>query len=87
MNTTALDRKVYHFREFCSNLKNVNKKGGGSGGSIREAGGVFGEREAAIENAYFRKVEAEQLAALKKRHDEEIKHHEAEIQRHLVNVY
>ena len=32
------------------------KKGGGSGGSIREAGGKFGEREAAMENAYFRKL-------------------------------
>ena len=31
-------------------------KGGGSGGSIREAGGKFGEREAAFENAYFRKL-------------------------------
>ena len=59
--------------------------GGGAGGSIREAGGKFGEREAAFENAYFRKLEAEQLEALRKRHDEEIKHHEQEIQRHLVN--
>lgn len=30
--------------------------GGGSGGSIREAGGKFGEIEAAAENAYFRKL-------------------------------
>ncbi len=37
----------YHF---------INLKGGGSGGSIREAGGKFGEREAAMENTYFRKL-------------------------------
>ncbi|RNA19422.1 ATPase mitochondrial [Brachionus plicatilis] len=58
-------------------------RGGGTGGSIREAGGKFGEREAAFENAYFKKLEAEQLESLRKRHDEEIKHHEMEIQRHL----
>ena len=28
--------------------------------------------------------EAQQLAALAKKHDDEIKHHEKEIQRHLV---
>jgi hypothetical protein len=30
--------------------------GGGSGGSIRDAGGKFGEIEAAAENVYFRKL-------------------------------
>ena len=30
--------------------------------------------------------EAEQLEALRKKHDEEIKHHEEEIQRHLVSA-
>jgi hypothetical protein len=30
--------------------------GGGAGGSIREAGGKFGEIEAAAENVYFRKL-------------------------------
>ncbi len=33
-------------------------KGGGSGGAIRDAGGKFGEMEAAQENAYFRKLVA-----------------------------
>ena len=33
-----------------------NQKGGGSGGAIRDAGGKFGEREAAAENTYFRKL-------------------------------
>lgn len=31
-------------------------KGGGGGGSIREAGGAFGRKEAAIEEQYFRKL-------------------------------
>jgi ATPase inhibitor, mitochondrial len=31
-------------------------KGGGSGGSIRDAGGSFGRKEAAAENTYFRKI-------------------------------
>jgi len=32
-------------------------RGGGSGGSIRESGGAFGEREAALEEMYFREQE------------------------------
>ena len=56
-------------------------------GSIRSAGGKFAEKEAAIENAYFKKVEAEQLQALKKKHDDEIKHHEQQIQNHLVWIF
>lgn len=31
-------------------------KGGGGGGSIREAGGEFGKREAALEEEYFYKM-------------------------------
>ena len=31
-------------------------KGGGTGGAIRDAGGKFGEMEAAQENAYFKKL-------------------------------
>lgn len=30
--------------------------GGGSGGTIRDAGGAFGKREAAQEEQYFRKL-------------------------------
>lgn len=55
-------------------------------GSIRGAGGKFAEKEAAIENAYFKKVESEQLEALKKKHDNEIKNHEKQIQNHLVRL-
>ncbi|XP_007977976.1 ATPase inhibitor, mitochondrial [Chlorocebus sabaeus] len=50
-------------------------------GSIREAGGAFGKREQAEEERYFRAQNREQLAALKKHHEEEIVHHKKEIER------
>ena len=46
-------------------------RGGGSGGSIREAGGSFGKRAAAQEEQYFRKLQHEQLAKLKQQLDAE----------------
>ncbi|PIK55930.1 putative ATPase inhibitor, mitochondrial [Apostichopus japonicus] len=56
--------------------------GGGTGGSIRDAGGAFGKMEAAHEEQYFRKLQQEQLKTLKKHHDDEIDAHESEINRH-----
>ncbi|XP_002750557.1 ATPase inhibitor, mitochondrial [Callithrix jacchus] len=50
-------------------------------GSIREAGGAFGKREQAEEERYFRAQAREQLAALKKHHEDEIVHHKKEIER------
>ncbi|XP_008052574.1 ATPase inhibitor, mitochondrial [Carlito syrichta] len=52
-----------------------------SSGSIREAGGAFGKREQAEEERYFRAQTREQLAALKKHHEDEIGHHKKEIER------
>ena len=57
-------------------------KGGGAGGSIREAGGAFGKVEAAREEQYFRKKQAEQVERLKKHFDEEIVRHEQLIKQH-----
>ncbi|KAJ8020593.1 ATPase inhibitor, mitochondrial [Holothuria leucospilota] len=57
-------------------------KGGGTGGTIRDAGGAFGKMEAAHEEQYFRRLQQEQLKNLKKHHDEEIEAHEREINRH-----
>lgn len=37
--------------------------GGGVGGLVRKAGGVFGKREAAEEERYFRQKEKEQMEA------------------------
>ncbi|XP_012606313.1 ATPase inhibitor, mitochondrial [Microcebus murinus] len=50
-------------------------------GSIRDAGGAFGKREQAEEDRYFRAQTREQLAALKKHHEDEIGHHKKEIER------
>ncbi|XP_036300746.1 ATPase inhibitor, mitochondrial [Pipistrellus kuhlii] len=52
-----------------------------SEGSIREAGGTFAKKEKAEEERYFRERTKEQLAALKKHHEEEIQHHKKEIER------
>lgn len=41
-------------------------KGGGAGGSIREAGGAFGVMGAAKEEAFFKKRQAEQLEQMRK---------------------
>ncbi|KAK2490109.1 hypothetical protein MC885_007902 [Smutsia gigantea] len=50
-------------------------------GSIREAGGAFGKREQAEEERFFRARSREQLAALKKHHEDEITHHTKEVER------
>ncbi|KAL6064121.1 hypothetical protein STEG23_001734 [Scotinomys teguina] len=50
-------------------------------GSIREAGGAFGKREKVEEDRYFQKKTREQLAALKKHHEDDIDHHQQEIER------
>lgn len=57
-------------------------QGGGSGGSIRDAGGAFGKREAAREEEYFRKKQKEQLEQLKSHFDDEIVRHEQLIKEH-----
>ncbi|XP_008146213.2 ATPase inhibitor, mitochondrial [Eptesicus fuscus] len=50
-------------------------------GAIREAGGTFAKKEKAEEERYFRERTKEQLAALKKHHEDEITHHKKEIER------
>jgi len=56
-------------------------RGGGAGGTIRESGGAFGEREAALEEMYFRELTSQQFEHLKEHHLDEMKHLEKEIQR------
>nr|XP_058156617.1 ATPase inhibitor, mitochondrial-like [Dasypus novemcinctus] len=53
----------------------------GSAGSVREAGGAFGKREASEEERYFREQTRKQLAALKKHHEDEIVYSKKEIER------
>uniref|UniRef100_G1PGS1 ATPase inhibitor, mitochondrial n=1 Tax=Myotis lucifugus TaxID=59463 RepID=G1PGS1_MYOLU len=62
-------------------------------GANREAGGTFTKKEKAEEERYFRERTKEQLAALKKQHEEEITHHKKEIEhlqkeidRHKQNI-
>ncbi|XP_064597620.1 ATPase inhibitor mai-2, mitochondrial-like [Liolophura sinensis] len=57
-------------------------KGGGSGGSIREAGGSFGKMEAAREEEYFRKLQSKQLEKLKDSIHDEIDFHTKQIKMH-----
>uniref|UniRef100_A0A7M5UHT6 ATP synthase F1 subunit epsilon n=2 Tax=Clytia hemisphaerica TaxID=252671 RepID=A0A7M5UHT6_9CNID len=57
-------------------------KGGGSGGSIRDAGGAFGKMEAAHEDQYFRKLQADLLAKIKREHQEQALYHDDEISFH-----
>jgi len=68
-------------------------KGGGDGGSIRSAGGKFGEMEAAREDQYFRKLQAEQLGKLKKSmsdslafHKEQVEDHEKALEHHKKKI-
>ncbi|XP_052677436.1 ATPase inhibitor mai-2, mitochondrial-like isoform X2 [Crassostrea angulata] len=68
-------------------------KGGGTGGSIREAGGTFGKIEAAREEEFIRRLQKQQLQELR-RHlnvevsilEKEIKSHQAAIQRHKKKI-
>uniref|UniRef100_A0A914YV18 ATPase inhibitor, mitochondrial n=1 Tax=Panagrolaimus superbus TaxID=310955 RepID=A0A914YV18_9BILA len=57
-------------------------KGGGSGGSIRDAGGAFGKMEAAREEEYFHKLKQAQLKELRGQIAREIEHHESQQKNH-----
>lgn len=68
-------------------------QGGGTGGSVRDAGGAFGKREAAQEEQYFKRLEREQLEKMKKGlkqevefHKKQIKAHEEAIKRHKERI-
>nr|XP_034302901.1 ATPase inhibitor mai-2, mitochondrial isoform X1 [Crassostrea gigas] len=61
-------------------------KGGGTGGSIREAGGTFGKIEAAREEEFIRRLNAQQLKALKDHLDQEVDHHEKIIKEHQAAI-
>ncbi|PAV79504.1 hypothetical protein WR25_06567 [Diploscapter pachys] len=57
-------------------------RGGGSGGSVRDAGGAFGKMEAAREDEYFYKKQKEQLQQLKRHVEEEANHHKQQLENH-----
>ncbi|EGW01163.1 ATPase inhibitor, mitochondrial [Cricetulus griseus] len=70
--------RVLQTRGFGSDSSGSTESGAGA---IREAGGAFGKREKSEEDRYFREKTKEQLAALKKHHEDEIQYHEQEIER------
>ncbi|KAK7070671.1 hypothetical protein SK128_014207 [Halocaridina rubra] len=57
-------------------------EGGGTGGTIRDAGGSFGKREAAQEEQYFRKVNEENIKKMRETLKEEVSFHEKQIKAH-----
>ncbi|KAM3727780.1 ATPase inhibitor mai-2 [Dirofilaria immitis] len=57
-------------------------KGGGSGGTIRDAGGSFGKMQAAREEEYFKHLEKEQLKSLQLQYKNLRKEMEREIEKH-----
>ncbi|THD24205.1 Cob(I)yrinic acid a c-diamide adenosyltransferase [Fasciola hepatica] len=57
-------------------------KGGGTGGTIRDAGGAFGKRQASHEEEYFHRKEREQLHILRQRLEEEMQYRRDEIKKH-----
>ncbi|XP_076437571.1 ATPase inhibitor mai-2, mitochondrial-like isoform X2 [Babylonia areolata] len=57
-------------------------KGGGTGGAVRDAGGAFGKMEAAHEELYFKKLEREQMAKLRKHLEDEVDYHKDQIEDH-----
>ncbi|KAH9372917.1 hypothetical protein HPB48_016535 [Haemaphysalis longicornis] len=68
-------------------------QGGGTGGSIRDAGGTFGKMEAAREEEYFRKLvsypsvlQAQQVEMLKNHIEDEIASHEKLIKQHQEEI-
>jgi len=61
-------------------------KGGGSGGSVRDAGGAFGKMEAANEEMYFKKLQALQLKRMKEHLEEEVEHHSKAIREHEESI-
>ncbi|XP_062606660.1 ATPase inhibitor mai-2, mitochondrial-like isoform X2 [Saccostrea cucullata] len=68
-------------------------KGGGTGGTIREAGGTFGKIEAAREEEYIRRLQKQQLKELR-RHlsveinilEKEVRSHQEAIKRHKQKI-
>jgi hypothetical protein len=78
----TLPTTVEHLSRSMSQIHGIGsgvERGGGGGGSIRESGGSFGEREAALEEMYFRELSARQLENLSEYYVEEMKHVEKEL--------
>uniref|UniRef100_A0A914CLB0 ATPase inhibitor, mitochondrial n=1 Tax=Acrobeloides nanus TaxID=290746 RepID=A0A914CLB0_9BILA len=66
LSTKQIMKNSYAFISSLGELGAGSGSGGGTGGSIRDAGGIFGRMEAAREEQYFRNLSNEQLQAMKR---------------------
>ncbi|XP_022311748.2 ATPase inhibitor mai-1, mitochondrial-like isoform X2 [Crassostrea virginica] len=80
-------------RMMSNDLGGGSGKGGGSGGSIREAGGTFGKIEAAREEEFIRRLQKQQLQELRRHLDveisilqKEVRSHQEAIKRHKQKI-
>ncbi|KFD47575.1 hypothetical protein M514_11539 [Trichuris suis] len=78
----CVDFKHCSFGNEPGELGSGEGKGGGSGGAVRSAGGVFGRMEVAREEEYFYKQQKKQLAMLRKTLDDEVASHKKHIEIH-----
>ncbi|KAL0268865.1 UNVERIFIED_CONTAM: hypothetical protein PYX00_010666 [Menopon gallinae] len=83
---TLFTRRSFGILSRMSDFRCYSESGSGKSGSIREAGGAFGQREAAKEDEYFYRQQKEQLAKLKDTITDEIKFHEEQIKRHMEAI-
>lgn len=67
-------------RKLCTSF--MSQGTGKYGGSIREAGGKFGEREKAKEDQYFYNLQKDQLNRLKEDSKKKVKYHREQIEKH-----
>ncbi|VBB34548.1 unnamed protein product [Acanthocheilonema viteae] len=78
----GLSRSIKRGFSQAGDLGSGSGKGGGTGGSIRDAGGAFGKRQAAREEEYFKNLEKEQLKSLRMQYKNLRKEMEREIEEH-----
>ncbi|CAH8655439.1 unnamed protein product [Dicrocoelium dendriticum] len=78
--SSLADKIFYQRSNYCT--KASSYWGGGGGGTIRDAGDAFGRREAQLEEEYFYRKNREQLEALRRHLEEEVKYRAEEIERH-----
>jgi len=79
-------RLAFFSRNMSGDLGSGKGKGGGSGGSVRDAGGSMGKRQAAKEEEYFHNLNKSQLDALKNSFEDEIAYHKDEIEDHQESI-
>lgn len=78
----GLNMSQYSYSTGLGDLGSGAGQGGGDGGSVRQAGGSFGKREAGLEGEYFNRLKQQQLDELKKTMHDDVKFHEEQIKRH-----